>query len=84
MPITPYLRGQAFDPEALQVMGAAFENVCKTLGLRERSDPITMLVAQTVIEMTQRGIRGTDRLTDVVLKEIERPDISGQEIDKAG
>ena len=84
MPITPYLRGQAFDPEAIQVMGVVFENVCKALGLRETTDPITMFVAQTVVEMTQRGIKGADRLTDAVLKEIERSDTSGREIGKAG
>jgi hypothetical protein len=84
MPITPYLRGQAFDPETIQVMGVAFENTCQALGLRETTDPITTLVARTVIEMAQRGIKGADRLTDAVLKEIEQPAGSGQGIGKAG
>jgi hypothetical protein len=78
MPITPYLRGQAFDPETIQVMGVAFESTCKALGLRETTDPITTFVARTVIEMAQRGIKGADRLTDAVLKKIEWEYASGQ------
>jgi hypothetical protein len=57
MPITPFLRGQAFDPELVAAMGEAFTDTCKALGLTDRDDPITELVAQHIIELAQRGIR---------------------------
>jgi hypothetical protein len=34
MPIRPFLAGQAFDPETISKMSAAFENVCAALGMK--------------------------------------------------
>ncbi len=36
----------------------ALEGVCETLGLRLIDDPATRLVAQKIIELRQRGLRG--------------------------
>ena len=55
MPIAPFLKGQAFDPELVEAMSAAFESPCDALGLTERTDPITTLVAEKIIEAAQRG-----------------------------
>jgi hypothetical protein len=33
MPIRPFLSGQAFDPETIQVMSDAFTSICADLGL---------------------------------------------------
>jgi len=38
-------------------MSLALEGVCETLGLR-LIDPATRLVAQKIIELRQRGVRG--------------------------
>jgi hypothetical protein len=35
MPIRPYLEGTTFDPEAIRVMIAAYEDVCRTLEPRQ-------------------------------------------------
>lgn len=51
MPVTPFLKGQAFDPEPVEAMGAAFSKTCDALGLIERSDPITALVSEKIIEL---------------------------------
>ena len=56
MPITPYLRGQAFDPEMIKVMSDAFTEARRTLGLKDRDDKLTELVARRVIELAQRGV----------------------------
>ena len=57
MPITPFLRGQAFDPEMVEAMGMALVTTCETLGLSDRSDAITNLVAEKIIELAQRGLK---------------------------
>ena len=57
VPITPFLRGQAFDPELVNAMGAALSKTCDALGLTERADPITTLVAEKIIELAERGLR---------------------------
>ena len=57
MPITPFLRGQAFDPVLVNAMGAALSKTCDALGLTERTDPKTTLVAEKIIELAERGLR---------------------------
>jgi hypothetical protein len=69
MPIRPYLQGQAFDPDTVRVMGAAFGNVCKQLGILDKYDAVTKIVARTVIDMAQRGFRDEESLTDAVMQE---------------
>ena len=55
-PITPFLRGQAFDPETVDAMAKAFVTTCEALGLSNRDDAMTELVAETIIELAQREI----------------------------
>lgn len=57
MPVTPFLRCQAFDPETVEAMGAAFNDACKALGVVDRADKFAELVAKRVIELAQRGLR---------------------------
>lgn len=57
MPITPFLRGQAFDPETVEVMGQAFVMTCQTFGLNDRSDSMANLVAEKIIELAERGFK---------------------------
>ena len=62
MPITPFLRNEAFDPEQIEIMSAAFLDACATLRLAARTDPAAQLVAARVIELAQRGIRSRTEL----------------------
>ena len=62
MPITPFLRDEPFDPEQIEIMSAAFLDACATLGLADRTDPVTQLVAARIIELAQRGIRSRTEL----------------------
>jgi len=69
MPITPFLAGQAFDPETVHDMASVFVAVCSRLGLADRSDPLTENVAKTIIALAQRGVRNTDMLRKMTLQE---------------
>ena len=71
MPITPYLAGQAFEPELIRQMSLALENVCETFGLKLTDDPNTRLVASTILELAQRGVRDVPTLTTMTLKEFK-------------
>jgi hypothetical protein len=51
MPITPFLAGRPFDQDAIDKMSTAFTAVCLKLGLADRSDPATLIVAKKVIEL---------------------------------
>ncbi|HML08611.1 MAG TPA: hypothetical protein VK430_10855 [Xanthobacteraceae bacterium] len=72
MPITPFLAGQAFDPEVVRAMSVAFEDVCKSLGLLVGPDPASEAVAKKIIALAQRGVRGPTALAERALAELER------------
>ena len=69
MPITPFLRGQAFDPELVNAMGAALSKTCDALGLTERSD--TTLVAEKIIELAERGLRNPTAIHRMAMTELK-------------
>jgi hypothetical protein len=71
MPITPYLAGQAFEPELIREMSLALETVCDTLNLRLTDDPNTRLVASKIVELAQRGVRDAPTLSAMTLKEFK-------------
>jgi hypothetical protein len=67
MPIVPFLKGQAFDPEHIQAMSAALGQVSRTLGV---GDPRSLeTIAARIIELARRGERDAGRLTERVLYE---------------
>lgn len=71
MPITPFLKGQAFDPELVEAMGAAFSKTCDALGLTDRTDPITALVAEKIVELAQRGLRNSTAIHLLAMRELK-------------
>ena len=71
MPITPFLRGQAFDPETVEAMGKAFVMTCRTFGLIDRRDAMTNLVAAKIIELAQRGLKNPLALHLAAMAEFE-------------
>jgi hypothetical protein len=69
MPITPFLAGQAFDPEAIENMSAAFVAACDALRLKVGDEPATRFVAEKVIEFAQRGVRDPNMLWKLTVNE---------------
>jgi hypothetical protein len=69
VPIRPFLAGQAFEPELIQQMSAAFVGACEALRLELRDDPATRLVARTIIEPAEGGLRDAETLLDMTLRE---------------
>jgi len=60
VPITPYLAGQAFDPETIEVMSSALELVCDNLGIKiepRHKNPAADVIAEKIIQHAQRGVR---------------------------
>jgi hypothetical protein len=71
MPITPFLHGQAFDPETVEAMGKAFVTTCEALRLSDRDDAMTKLVAEKIIELAQRGLKNPTALHLAAIKEFK-------------
>jgi hypothetical protein len=77
MAIYRLLQNSPMGPEEIAVLTAAYEQTLKKLGLVDRSDPITNIVAKKIIEVGQRGVRDPEQLSSLALKELgvdEQPD----------
>jgi len=75
--ITPYLVGQAFDPETIEVMSSALEQVCDDLGIRiepRRKNPAAEVIAEKIIEHAQRGVRTKTALYSATMAEFKLGD----------
>jgi hypothetical protein len=68
MPITPFQRNEAFDPETTKAMSRAFHAVCHTLGLANRDDPLNRL---QVVQLAQTGVREPTELYTLAMKEFK-------------
>ena len=68
-PITPFLQGQAFDPETVQAMANALVMTCEALGLSDRDHAMTQLVAEKIIELAKRGLKNPTALHLAAIKE---------------
>ena len=71
MPIRPFLTGQAFEPEVIQQMSLALENICGKFGMKLTDDPARRVVASKIIELSQRGVRDAPTLSEMTLNELK-------------
>ena len=69
MPVRADLSGGTFEPEDIQAMSLAFEEVCKALEIQPGATREREAVAVRIIELCWRGERSPARLTERVLTE---------------
>jgi hypothetical protein len=62
----------SFGPDDIAVLVAAFESTLSALGLTDRTDPATMMVAKTIIELAKAGERDPVRLQNEAVKRLSR------------
>jgi hypothetical protein len=63
----------AFEPEAVEAKGHAYEDLLSDLNLADRNDPFTEIVATAVIEVASRGVRSASEIRKQVLGTLTRP-----------
>lgn len=68
MPLLGLAQNQVFGPDEVAVMVAAFEKALRELGLTDREDPATLLVAEKIIEAAKQGERDPVRLREAAVK----------------
>jgi hypothetical protein len=73
MPIRQFLNGQKFDPEAIRVMGLAFEIARIALRLEEGNDAADQALAGRIMQLAQQGERDPNRLSELVLADLRTP-----------
>lgn len=57
MAIYRLLQRSAFGPEEIERMTTAYEDALRVLGLTDRADPLTEILAKKIIEIAQTGER---------------------------
>ncbi len=68
MPIRPYLQGEFFDPEMIELMSRALADACNTLGLKYQDDAAVRLLAERIIEQARAGVRDRELLKAAALR----------------
>lgn len=71
LPIHRLVKTGAFEPEQVTMLREVFADVLQSLGLVDRADALTEMVAKTVIAVAQTGERDRVRLKQSVLKAFE-------------
>jgi hypothetical protein len=59
----------AFEPEAIEVMGAALCDVCDALDVRAADEHGREVIAIRIIELAKLGLHDVDALRDRILRE---------------
>ena len=70
MPILRILQNSPLRPEDLRILVAAYEKTLQALGLKDRSDPITEIVARKIIEIGQTGLRDPKQISQRAVEEL--------------
>jgi hypothetical protein len=74
MPLTPYLKGAVFDPQAIEVMDRAFAAVRESLHSPPEDDPTAEIAARKIIDLARAGERDPARLCELVLLDLKIAD----------
>jgi hypothetical protein len=67
------LQHSAFNQDDIDRMIAAYEHCLETLGLADRSDPITERIARQIIEIAQTGERDPVVIGNQAAEAFQRP-----------
>jgi hypothetical protein len=73
MAIDRLLQNSAFGPEDIERLSAAYEEALHLLQLSDRTDPITQIVAQRIIEAAKTGVRERSQLCQLAIKDLRVP-----------
>jgi hypothetical protein len=70
MAIRRLLQNHPLGPDEIARLVTAYEETLKALGLKDRNDPITELVAQKIFETGQTGVRDPLQLARLVIRDL--------------
>jgi hypothetical protein len=73
MPIQRLLEHTVFGPFDIEAMSRAYDAALTALGLVDRSDPVTEIVAKKIIAIAQTGERDPVRLSKLAIEQLGIP-----------
>ena len=70
MPIKRLLAGYQLEPEELEILTAAFNRALRSLGVVDRNDPLTELIAREIIEIGATSVRDPVEICKIAFKRL--------------
>jgi len=67
MGVSPFEREAVFDPEIIQVMAGAYEELLGDLEVADRNDPFAQVIAKEVLRAARLGLRDVAEMHQQVL-----------------
>ena len=74
MAIYRLLQKSAFEPEDILRLETAYEFALARLALKDRSDPVTEIVARHIIDTAQTGEKDPDKICAIALSSLNGRD----------
>jgi hypothetical protein len=71
MAIYRLLKNCTLEPEVISRITEAYEHSLHTLCVKDRDDPLTEMIAKTIIKIAQSGVHGPAQLSALAIKELE-------------
>jgi hypothetical protein len=71
MPINRLLNESKLTPEEIAVLNCAFEYALRSLGLVDRNDPITEIVAHKIIDVGTADLRDPAKISEITLRQLK-------------
>jgi hypothetical protein len=68
MAVHPMISSRSFGPDLIAAMTAAYELALTSLGMVDRNDPVTELVAKSIINVTSTGERDPQKIMQRALQ----------------
>ena len=73
MAIYPLVQNVPMGPEEIKRLTTAYELTLKALGLKNRSDQLTQLIAKKIFEIGQTGIEDPSEISKLAMKQLGIP-----------
>ena len=64
------LQNSPLGPEEITRLSTAYEQALRSLGVQERGDPLTELIAKKIIEIGQTGLQDPAKISAQAIKEL--------------
>lgn len=58
-------------PKEISCITAAYEQALHTLCVKDRDDPLTEMIAKTIIKIAQAGVHDAAQISAMAIKELE-------------
>lgn len=73
LPIYRILQNSPLGPEEIARLTTAYEQALRTIGVKDRGDPLTELIARKIIEIGQTGVKDPTQICSRAVDALDLP-----------